>query len=174
MKLAESIARNIGRRQPPWIDREDLVSAAYLGLTKAAHKYNPKTKVPFDAYARIRIHGEIMDSLRRKNFKHNSTLQLFPEHSDDRVWIDPMTDLEIEIDRDVLKHAVRDAVERMPEGKQKQFVEMKYLEGMTGKQAGEKLGVKKPAASHLHKLAIVELRRVVTQSPDRELLMEAA
>src|SRR5207247_11445511 len=44
---------------------DDLVHAGVLGLFDAASKYNPDKKVVFHSYAKYRIKGAILDSLRQ-------------------------------------------------------------------------------------------------------------
>jgi RNA polymerase sigma factor for flagellar operon FliA len=47
------------------VDLDDLVHAGVLGLFDAAQKYNPRKKVVFSSYAKHRIKGAILDSLRQ-------------------------------------------------------------------------------------------------------------
>ena len=47
------------------VDLDDLVHAGILGLFDAATKYNPDKKVAFSSYAKHRIKGAILDSLRQ-------------------------------------------------------------------------------------------------------------
>lgn len=44
---------------------EDLVNIGVIGLMDAIDKFDHSKKVPFEAYARIRINGSVMDELRR-------------------------------------------------------------------------------------------------------------
>lgn len=64
MPLVKSIARNIHRRLPTHIAYEDLVQAGVLGLIDAAKRFNPERQIQFATFARHRIRGAIMDSLR--------------------------------------------------------------------------------------------------------------
>jgi RNA polymerase sigma factor for flagellar operon FliA len=47
------------------VDIDDLVHAGVLGLFDAVAKYNPEKKVAFSSYAKHRIKGAILDSLRQ-------------------------------------------------------------------------------------------------------------
>jgi RNA polymerase sigma factor for flagellar operon FliA len=47
------------------VDLDDLVHAGILGLFDAATKYNPEKQVVFSSYAKHRIKGAILDSLRQ-------------------------------------------------------------------------------------------------------------
>lgn len=44
---------------------DDLVNVGIIGLMDALEKYDSSKKVPFEAYARIRINGTIIDELRK-------------------------------------------------------------------------------------------------------------
>jgi len=58
------IARRIHDRLPPHVQLEDLIHAGVLGLIDALNKYDPGKKVHFKSYAKFRIRGAIIDSLR--------------------------------------------------------------------------------------------------------------
>ena len=50
---------------PDSVDQDNLLGAGFLGLVEAAGNYDPSRNVGFGAYARLRIHGAIIDELRR-------------------------------------------------------------------------------------------------------------
>jgi RNA polymerase sigma factor for flagellar operon FliA len=58
------IARRIHDRLPSHIQLDDLVQAGILGLIEALHKYDPSKNVELKTYAKHRIQGAILDSLR--------------------------------------------------------------------------------------------------------------
>jgi RNA polymerase sigma factor for flagellar operon FliA len=58
------IARRIYDRLPSHIQLDDLVQAGILGLIEALHKYDPSKNVELKTYAKHRIQGAILDSLR--------------------------------------------------------------------------------------------------------------
>ena len=58
------IARRIYERLPQHVPFEDLVQAGVLGLIEAVGSYDATKAVPFQAYAKFRIRGAILDSLR--------------------------------------------------------------------------------------------------------------
>ena len=47
------------------VELDDLVHAGIMGLFDASSKYNPEKKVAFSSYAKHRIKGAILDSLRQ-------------------------------------------------------------------------------------------------------------
>lgn len=64
LPLVRSIAIRVYESLPVHVDVDDLVHAGILGLFDAATKYNADKQVTFRAYAKHRIKGAILDSLR--------------------------------------------------------------------------------------------------------------
>jgi RNA polymerase sigma factor for flagellar operon FliA len=62
--LVKIIASRLERRLPSQVETAELISVGVLGLIEAASRYRPATGVPFDAFARRRIHGAMLDALR--------------------------------------------------------------------------------------------------------------
>jgi len=58
------IARRIHDRLPSHVQLDDLVQAGTLGLIEALHKFDPAKNVELKTYAKHRIQGAILDSLR--------------------------------------------------------------------------------------------------------------
>src|SRR5215470_17684785 len=58
------IARRIHERLPRHVPFEDLVHAGVLGLIDALNKFDRGKHVQFGSYAKFRIRGAILDSLR--------------------------------------------------------------------------------------------------------------
>jgi len=65
LPLVKAIALRVHENLPVHVDLDDLVHAGILGLFDAASKYNPEKKVVFSSYAKHRIKGAILDSLRQ-------------------------------------------------------------------------------------------------------------
>jgi RNA polymerase sigma factor for flagellar operon FliA len=65
LPLVKSIAVRVHENLPVHVDVDDLFHAGVMGLFDAAVKYNPDKKVVFSAYAKHRIKGAILDSLRQ-------------------------------------------------------------------------------------------------------------
>ena len=53
------------------IDQEDLVADGYVGLVRAARKYDPSHGVPFTAFARHYVRGAITDTVRTSVRRHH-------------------------------------------------------------------------------------------------------
>jgi len=67
LPLVDCIARRVYGALPPntRVELHDLAQSGVLGLVSAGRGYDPATTVPFAIYARYRIEGEMLDSLRR-------------------------------------------------------------------------------------------------------------
>jgi RNA polymerase sigma factor for flagellar operon FliA len=63
--LVTAIAAHIQKSLPVHIELDDLVHAGVMGLFDAASKYRADKKVAFSTYAKYRIRGAILDSLRQ-------------------------------------------------------------------------------------------------------------
>jgi|SRR5579863_4570125 len=64
LPLVRAIAIRVYENLPVHVDIDDLVHAGVLGLFDAAVKYNGEKQVSFHGYAKHRIKGAILDSLR--------------------------------------------------------------------------------------------------------------
>ena len=83
LPLVRAIAARVRENLPVQVELDDLVHAGVLGLFDAVQKYDPSKRVVFHLYAKHRIRGAILDSLRqldwasrdlRKRYKHIEAL----------------------------------------------------------------------------------------------------
>jgi RNA polymerase sigma factor for flagellar operon FliA len=83
LPLVTAIAAHVQKSLPVHIELDDLIHAGIMGLFDAATKYESDKKVTFPAYAKHRIRGAILDSLRqldwasrdlRKRYKQMETV----------------------------------------------------------------------------------------------------
>ncbi|MTI65702.1 MAG: FliA/WhiG family RNA polymerase sigma factor [Firmicutes bacterium] len=65
LPLVKQIADKMDLKDGHEMDKEDLVSIGVIGLMDAIEKFDESKKVPFEAYARLRIKGTIIDELRK-------------------------------------------------------------------------------------------------------------
>src|SRR5512143_1955659 len=68
LRLVKAIAIRVHENLPVHVDLDDLVHAGVLGLFDAVEKYDPTKKVQFHSYAKHRIKGSILDSLRQMDW----------------------------------------------------------------------------------------------------------
>src|SRR6516225_8154791 len=68
LSLVKAIAIRVHENLPVHVDLDDLVHAGVLGLFDAVEKYDASKNVAFQAYAKHRIKGAILDSLREPDW----------------------------------------------------------------------------------------------------------
>ena len=68
ISLVTTIAAHIQRSLRAHVELDDLVHAGMMGLFDAASKYEPGKDVAFPTYAKYRIRGAILDSLRQSDW----------------------------------------------------------------------------------------------------------
>lgn len=68
LPIAQHLVTEMSRRVPSSVQRDDLLSAALLGLAQAARTYDPTRSVGFAQYARSRIQGALLDELRSRDW----------------------------------------------------------------------------------------------------------
>ena len=66
--LVKLVVNRIAGHLPEWVDYEDLLSAGVLGLLKAIERFDPSRGVKFETYATPLIRGEVMETLRSKDW----------------------------------------------------------------------------------------------------------
>jgi RNA polymerase sigma factor for flagellar operon FliA len=74
--LVKTIASRLAQRLPAQVEVVDLISVGVLGLIDAAGRYQPSTGVPFDAFARRRVRGAMLDALRDLDWAPRSLRRL--------------------------------------------------------------------------------------------------
>jgi RNA polymerase sigma factor FliA len=62
------IARQLQERLPKQVPLEDLVHAGVIGLIEAIRSFDPSKSVPLKSFAKFRIRGAILDSLREMDW----------------------------------------------------------------------------------------------------------
>src|SRR5690606_40506168 len=74
--LVKALAQRLVQRLPSQVEVSDLISVGVLGLMDAATRYRPSTGVPFDAFARRRVQGAMLDALRDLDWAPRSLRKL--------------------------------------------------------------------------------------------------
>jgi len=74
--LVKTLAQRLAQRLPSQVEMNDLISVGVLGLIDAATRYRPSTGVPFDAFARRRVNGAMLDALRELDWAPRSLRRL--------------------------------------------------------------------------------------------------
>lgn len=74
--LVKILAQRLAHRLPSQVEVSELISVGLLGLIDAATRYKPSLGVPFDAFARRRVQGAMLDSLRDLDWAPRSLRRL--------------------------------------------------------------------------------------------------
>lgn len=77
LPLVKFLVGKIAAQLPPHLDREDLMSAAVIGLITAAERFDPMRGVQFKTFVEQRIRGTIMDELRSQDWLTRSLREKF-------------------------------------------------------------------------------------------------
>ena len=75
------IAARIRERLPRQVELEDLVNAGVIGLLEASRSFDTSKNIQFKAFAKFRIRGAILDSLREADWGSRSLRQTRPRDS---------------------------------------------------------------------------------------------
>lgn len=76
VELVRTLAARLAHRIPSHIEFNELVSVGMMGLVEAARRFQPAMGVPFDAFARRRVHGAMVDSLRGMDWAPRSVRRM--------------------------------------------------------------------------------------------------
>jgi RNA polymerase sigma factor for flagellar operon FliA len=74
--LVRALASRLAHRIPAHVELNELVSVGLVGLVEAARRYQPTLGVPFDAFARQRVQGAMVDALRHLDWAPRSVRRM--------------------------------------------------------------------------------------------------
>ncbi|CAN5729634.1 RNA polymerase sigma factor FliA [soil metagenome] len=170
LPMVHDIVMGMIGRLPPNVLRDDLVAAGTCGLLKALSRDTTERAGPFEAYARVRIHGAIVDELRTQDWLSRSARRAETEHPERRFFIPleelpehgqdiagPSDDLDLALDLRVRIAEILDAIDDLP-SRQRRLVRMVYVEGMLLKDVAVELRLSLARVSQLHVRAMMTLR----------------
>ena len=171
LPLARGLSRRVRTTETPVTDSDDMASAAFLGLIDAVDRFEPGRGVPFEAYARLRIRGAMIDELRRTSERSRSAT---PEEQPRMMSLDGILDdgrtdmlpvgdggLDDGFEREDLRGRVQVALDTLPV-RQREVLTRYYKDELTLRQAGAQMGISEARACQLRGRAIVNLRRALS------------
>ena len=68
LPIVNYMVNDLIRRVPNYIQRDDLTSAAMLGLVQAVRSFDTTREAKFATFARVRIQGALLDELRSRDW----------------------------------------------------------------------------------------------------------
>jgi len=156
--LVKVIARGIQRHLPPSFELDDLIQNGVVGLIHAAERFDPTVGLVFETFARHRVRGAILDSVRRREYTENTHDEL-PEQMV-AVEQDP---IEERLTLQQQAERVSAAVAELPH-RERKIVEMRYRQEVSMVNIGASLSMSKTRAVQLHKQAIGVLRTQLAEA----------
>lgn len=132
MPLANKIASDKNKNTPKNITLDELKSAAYLGLIKAANKFNKELKCSFATYAKYRIIGEIKDYLRKNKTKFIEITDQYYYNVENQDQIDILS----------FVYSILDATGQS-------VIKMYYVDNKSMKQIGRQLNITESRVSQM-------------------------
>ncbi|MEW6321184.1 MAG: FliA/WhiG family RNA polymerase sigma factor [Acidobacteriota bacterium] len=76
VSLVKTMAQRLAQRLPSQVEVNDLMSVGVMGLIDAASRYKAASGVPFEAFARRRVQGAMLDALRDLDWAPRSLRKL--------------------------------------------------------------------------------------------------
>lgn len=187
--LATAVARRMRVPTSAITGRDDIESAALIGLIDAVDRYDPERGVPFEGYAGLRIRGAVLDELRRLDdhtrderrrariatddtdpaigaYGATLSLDLLLE-SGERDWA-AEDDTDDRYEHQDLRTRIESALQCLPP-RQREVLARYYGDALTLRESAVRMGISEARACQLHGRAIVNLRRELAAlvSPQR-------
>jgi RNA polymerase sigma factor for flagellar operon FliA len=170
--LVKVLAARLARRLPSQVEMSELVSVGIVGLVDAARRYQPALGVPFDAFARRRVHGAMLDSLRGLDWAPRAVRKIR------RDVDEAMARLRHELNREPSELEIAARLNVPPEAYQRMLDQMRAVELATIRQRDSRDDRRSPELvvdlddSPQVRLERAELRqhlaRALSELPERE------
>lgn len=144
--LVRQIALRVSQSLPPSFELDDLIAEGFVALIRSATRFRPAAHggTPFSAYARQRIRGAMLDSVKRRRYLENTRPGIDEESAGS---VEPS--VEISIDQARSRKRVREAISWLPD-EQRDLIVARYL---------KERRVTPSLNSEVHVIAIDALRR---------------
>lgn len=167
LDLVRKIAVHMARSLPPCFDVDDLIGAGNVALIGIAKRYKPLMNENFAAYAKFRIRGAMLDSVKRRRWLE-ATMEPIPNPEEKEIRGSgklaavPMVlpKFEAEMDRTGLEEKLWRLVSYLRDDQGRAIVEMRYRDNLTAAQIGGLLGINASRVSRLYAEALLELRQL--------------
>lgn len=160
-RVLASVPRHAG------IEMADLIQAGNIGLLSAARTFRPEDGAPLAAYARFRIRGEMLDTVRRNTGRGAARPVLMSSSAGEpEMNIESQVPAPPELSPLGLLAAreraaiLREEVERLPP-RHRAVVRMRYTSEYNLREIGTVLRVNESRACQLHQSALGQLRRAL-------------
>ncbi len=169
LPLVRRVVRQLARRLPSNVERDDLIAAGVFGLVDSLRRNGGDGGATFEWYAKTRIRGAIVDELRAQDWLSRraraagegatSFVSFEDVANDDETGLASDDPSEV-FETRCLARALGRALQQLPQREQR-VVARYYFEGAKLKDIGAELGVSEPRISQLLGRAIERLRAIL-------------
>ncbi|AKT38378.1 uncharacterized protein CMC5_025240 [Chondromyces crocatus] len=176
LPLVYKLVRQLSRRLPANVERDDLLAAGIFGLLDSIRRNGGSEGEAFASYARMRIRGAIVDELRAQDWLSRRAREAVTASGSEGTSFVPLHEMTPGEESTHLahgedpsealvahseRHALTSAIAKLPE-RERRVVGMYYFEGAKLKEIGAELGVSEPRVSQLHARALGRLRGMLS------------
>ena len=167
-RLVRSLAGRVlaGLPRGSGVEMSDLIQAGNVGWIQAARTFRPQDGAPLAGYAKFRIRGEMLDTVRRNSNRGMSVhapRQTFGEEGDSledtlpaRAESSPLRMVASNQRAAILDEEVN----RLP-ARYRTVVRLRYTGEYSLRQIGDALHVKESRACQIHRSALERLKRAL-------------
>jgi RNA polymerase sigma factor (sigma-70 family) len=158
LAIVSAIARQVSASAPSSFALEDLASIGTIALCEAAERYRPAQHAgaPFSAYARFRVRGAMLDSIKGRHYARVKSTQSIDEAHEPAIEPDTAD----RIDQAAQTKRVFAAIAQLPKQQHREILTMHYQFSAQLVEIAAHYGVHPSRITHLHTEAIRELRKL--------------
>lgn len=170
LPLVRRVVRQVARRLPSNVQRDNLLAAGVFGLVDSLRRNGGDGGDAFEWYARTRIRGAIVDELRAQDWLSRRARAAggvatcfisFDEVGNaDECGLAGSDNPSEALESSSLRRALARALEQIPD-RERHVVARHYFEGAKLKELGAELGVSEPRIPQILARAIERLRAIL-------------
>lgn len=150
------------------IEMADLIQAGHVGLIQAGRTFEPLSGAPLAGYAKFRIRGEMLDTVRRHSGRSSAAREARGRMRDGGADIE--TTIRTSADASPLgllarrqgRAILEQEMDRLPI-RYRTVLKLRYARECSLREIGVALKVKESRACQLHRIALGQLRRALGQ-----------
>jgi RNA polymerase sigma factor for flagellar operon FliA len=175
-QLVRSLAGRIvaGLPRGCGIELSDLIQAGNIGLIQAIRSFSPHGGVPLAGYARFRIRGEMLDTVRRNAGRGSASAAFRQGASCDDMELENSVPSSIEdsplrlLATSQRAAILGEEIDRLPP-QHRTVVRLRYSRDFSLREIGAVLKVNESRACQIHRSALFRLRRALSNRGVRGL-----
>ena len=155
------------------IEMADLIQAGNVGLLQATRNFEACHGAHLAGYAKFRIRGEMLDTVRRNAGRGQSATLLKAAKEDEAGWestlpASPESSPHCSLMTKQRADIIREEIDRLP-ARYRKVVGLRYSRELTLRQIGALLSVNESRACQIHRSALNRLKRALANRGVRGL-----